>query len=295
MPADMTRRVAREIFKWVCVLLGAAGLATLAAVLAGDDRWRMVQPLVGVFAAVLSLIAFAIGAVRRQDGAGEPPVVHPRHPDLSRPPRDPADDAALLEAVRQAVGVAPRRFDPATEAYVRMDPPPWKDDGDPLHDVARAQDAVRRDGAVRWAAVVQANHTLFRPGGWDAGASLVVGGPAFDGDTPGLERVADAMFEARDGLARDPQLAEIGRVLEDEMERGMGLPVPSSVTGGRPAWHVAAMLPRAHLPDGFVTGRVLPVWLDPRRPYAVVVPAGFWPEALWARWGGGTSGDADAQ
>jgi hypothetical protein len=66
----------------------------------------------------------------------------------------------------------------------------------------------------------------------------------------------------------------------------MGFVVPP-VFSERPIRSTTFMVFRQHLPDGVLTGSLLPILTHPSTSAVLVVPSSFWPEELAHRWRAG--------
>ena len=165
----------------------------------------------------------------------------------------------------------------------RSGPPAWLKPGDLIGRIYEHQDRILRDGHVRWAAVVHANQTLFQPGPTQSGAQVVY---APKGDVPleALGEVARRTYALKNTRPADPAERRVADMLTDELERALDWPVPRSVTGGADVITTVVMLPRHHLPVGFLANHHFPVVADPATRMAVLVPCRYWPAALRDEW-----------
>ena len=216
------------------------------------------------------------------------PFRYPTHPVIE-PPKSETWAMSPIESVRQLVGSTPRRFDDSLQAYLSVLPPdclkPKPNDEQWLN--VKSQHRLRREGAVVWATIVQANGNLFKRNNAETGASVIYSAdPWFDRHREALGQIAQQCFALKGTSPTDRESAVFARMLTDEMIRGMRMKVPSLFTGQRRVYHSSMLMPRKHLPKGFLTGVYFPVWIDPDETGAVVmVPAAFWPPSLLEEWG----------
>ena len=220
-------------------------------------------------------------------------VVTPTHPVIIAPranPATPGDARATLpiDQVRELMGPIPRSFDRGLESYLQIEPPPWlKKHPDPDLQLGYTwQTRIRAEGKVVWGAYVQANSNLFKPGPMDHGASVIFSeDPYFDSHPGELLEAAKELFSLKGTDQADPDSAAFARMLTIEMSRAMLLKVPSRYTCGRKAFHSTLMVPRKHLPKGYLSGNLFPIWIDPQGTGALLlVPAAYWPASLIASW-----------
>ena len=222
------------------------------------------------------------------------PNVVPLHPLIMPPPSAYSTDAGSnappspIDTTRQLLGPAPRKFDSAHYDYLSVHRPPWlpTSAADPLADIFINQDRLRYRGRVVWGALVQANGLLFQPGPMDHAASVIWSeDPYFDHEPNALVNVAMELYQLKGTDQADPDASVIARLLSSETGRGLGIKVPKRFTEGRAVQHSAMMLTRKHLPDGFLTRNLFPVWLDPEPTGQVLlVPAAYWPASLLSWW-----------
>jgi len=222
-------------------------------------------------------------------GAGD---VVPVHPTIPAPPpsRIDADGASSnprpIEVVRELLGPVPRKFSREIEAYHAIVKPTWLTKSDPLAAAYKRQKRVRRDGMVVWGVFIQANQLNFKPGPVDVGGSVIYSLDPYYDDNPGdLQNLAAELYLLKGTDQADPETATFARMLTLENSRGMGLIVPKRFTGGRRVLHSSMIFPRKHLPSGFITQNILPVWVDPTGHHGLLpVPAAYWPASLLAYW-----------
>lgn len=218
--------------------------------------------------------------------------VVPIHPTIATPPTTrfnldaPPEKNQPIEFVRQLVGPIPRKFNREIEVYLSIRRPSWMASNDPMGLVFRRQKKIRRDGVIVWAVFVQANQMNFKPGPTDVGGSMIFSlDPHYDGNPGELQNMAAELYMLKGTDQADADAGTFARMLTIETSRGMGLAVPKRFTGGRKVLHSSMIFPRKHLPNGFVSANILPVWLDTAGGHGLLpVPAAFWPASLLAFW-----------
>lgn len=196
--------------------------------------------------------------------------------------RDRPDDPTLREIAR-VVGSPPRRVSMLRWKHGRSPPPPWLKPDDLINRLYAHQDRILRDGHARWAVIVHANDHLFRPGKVASGAQVVYA-PDDDVSLADLQRIAKRAFALKGTTPSNPDERRVADMLTDEMERALDWPVPPSVTGGPRIITTIVMLPRDHMPDGFLGQTHFPVLADPATSMAVLVPDRYWPAEFRAAW-----------
>ena len=191
----------------------------------------------------------------------------------------------LLHQVRQNLGPTPRRFGWGEWFYLRAARPAWVRSDPFFRQFYRRMSDLRRNGAVVWGALVQANELLFSPGADDCPASVLYSTDAwYETHLDELMELAGSLYDMKATAQADPWLQEFSRVLEDELDRAPGLQVPHSLTGGRNVYHTSVMVIRKHIPGRVLRASSFPMLVDPQRHLVQIVPSRFWPEALVRYW-----------
>ena len=199
------------------------------------------------------------------------------------------DDTMLREVTRR-VGKPPRWLSPLRWRHGRSGPPPWLTPADLVSRIYENQDRILRDGRVRWASVVHANSMLFRPGGGDAGAQVVY---SRGGDLAlrGLQEIAARAYALKGTRPTDPAERRLADMLTDEMERALDWHVPETLAGGHDVVTTVVVLPRQHMPGGFLGMTYFPILADPATALAVLVPARYWPDEFRREWQANTDAE----
>ncbi len=205
----------------------------------------------------------------------------PEPPPPPRPPRPFPDAARWLEETRAKLGPAPR--DGEALRGLSAVRPEWMEENDRLLAAYREQRLLLRYGRVVWGFLVQANEQLFQPGEVDCPADLIYAlDPSWDGRLGELAAVADRLF-----ATKGSPVDRLSQALADEHVRLMRYPLPEWLLAEEAAYNAAVMVIRAHLPDGVLQRRFVPLLVDPdKTEVALILPARFWSEGLLAAWRG---------
>jgi len=173
--------------------------------------------------------------------------------------------------------------------YLRVDKPLalWIRPRDDLNILFRHLNELLSGGVVVWGHIVQANGMLFENGDDDNYPGELVYSLA-DRNKVGpqyLAHVAERLFSLKGTRPHDPQLAPIARYLTDEMIRVFGLAVPASISPDARCQISTTMFIRKHLPQRRLCCSVLPILVNPRKPFvALPLPARYWPPEFVNWW-----------
>lgn len=203
------------------------------------------------------------------------------HDSQSQTSMDDYDFGVALEDIERNFGnrnKIPNKLD-------IMKPPLWLrlNSMDGLHIIYEYQWKLFREGELVWCALVQANKHLFAPSdNVDSPGNTVY---SFDDDlkrdpSPMLE-VASRLFsfKGEDGLTH-PMVQKIADVLAHERDRAMHMPIPDLLTRNRNILFTGNMFCRKHLPDGYISTRLMPMLAIRGRKPTIIVPKWYWPESL---------------
>jgi hypothetical protein len=151
-------------------------------------------------------------------------------------------------------------------------------------DIARffdQHDYVLETGKVVWAALIQANKTLFEIGDQNHGGEIVYDP---EGRMPfaDLRTVAGMLGRLKGKKNLDPKQKYIGDYLGNESSRVFGLDVPASILP-YPLKISTTFFDRKHLPDGMVSLFYFPILLD-QAGVAVVIPSKYWTTSFRQQW-----------
>lgn len=224
---------------------------------------------------------------------------HANSREHTRPQESPLRARTLVD-LRSRLGERPREFSRAERAYVQPKRPPWLDLWDPLALQLRQAEALSQEGRVRWAAVVQANALLWRPGSDDLpGVLLVDLEGACEDRAWELSDLAHELYQLSQtpeagaaeegapekGLRGTPEEREAVREFLEAHQPAVPLRLGPGLSGGRSLELVTVLLSRGHLPDGVMVDPVLPVWVRRGTRAVLPIPAAYWPDRLLYSWG----------
>lgn len=193
----------------------------------------------------------------------------------------------LIESTRKLFGKPPRRFDSKQKKYNKLAPPSWMKD-DALRCIYKDQDILFQKGNIVWGHIVQANGRLFEKDGRDLPAAAVFGlDPFFDGNLYRLSEVARQIYELKKAENVDGELAELGKILADEMQREFNYEVPEAIAGQDRVWYTTIMVHRNHLPIGLLHNSWFPLLVNPDLTQAsIILPSKYWTPKLVDYWVG---------
>ncbi len=195
----------------------------------------------------------------------------------------------MLEECIENFGMPPRRFSWwAKNTYLSVPRPDWLP-GDRMATQFDYMNYLLCDGVVVWSHIVQANVAMFKPGRHDCPAVVVF---SFDRrgytDPEYLADVAHDLFALKHTKPGDPALAEMARLMTDELERFYGVRVPRSISPTFECFISVTLLFRKFLPNGHLRCSAFPTIVYPKPPHvAVVLPKKFWPRQMREAWSQG--------
>ncbi|MCB9934919.1 MAG: hypothetical protein H6840_04420 [Planctomycetes bacterium] len=194
----------------------------------------------------------------------------------------------MLAEARHNFRAAPRKFTADEMNDLRVRPPAWMqgDRNDRIWEQYRSMKAIMENGQVVWGFLIQANQVLFQEDSEDAPAAWLYSTDSwFEEDVDGLAEIAHGLFETKGQQTGDPEVQRFADMLHDEHERQLRLPIPKSMTGGRPATYTCGMVVRSHLPVPFLADSLFPLVIAPRYSEATwILPSRFWPEPMLTEW-----------
>ena len=166
----------------------------------------------------------------------------------------------------------------------QLTPPDWlvNEDDPELLSQYREQDQLLRWGTIAWGSIVQANNNLFGPGPADHPAMILFSDDRYIvADPYRLRQIGEQLFAAK-GKDTTPDAQQFTDMLQAEYTRVNSLPLPDSLTNGRPVFITTLMIPRSRLPEGYLKQPVFPVIIDrTQTPMSVTpLPVDFWSENL---------------
>jgi hypothetical protein len=193
----------------------------------------------------------------------------------------------LLAECRKNFGMPGRAFslwDRLT--YLRTGRPAWCDRSDRLGLFFENRNDLLKHGQVVWGHIVQANVALFSSGLFDSAANIVFpSDPSVVIDPAELAEVAERLFELKDTVPGDRQLATLAKHLSDEFDRAFGMPVPNSLSPKFQSLMSSSVVARRHLPQRRLCFPLLPIIVSPRTPKTIMpLPSRYWPDELVEWW-----------
>lgn len=194
--------------------------------------------------------------------------------------------AQLIAETREKFAAVARPFGFFQRQYLKVKPPSWCKEGkDALWINYRDRDELLTSGKVVWAAVVQANQLMFRPGHHDCPGTVIYSTHDTFGDqlTP-VADLAPNLFSLKGEHDDDPECQVYGDMLADEMDRAMATPVPKIITGGVPILSTSVVFHRKHLPVPFLCTGFFPMLVHPQKKSCMVLPARFWSDGIIEIW-----------
>ncbi|MHB9108857.1 MAG: hypothetical protein ACYDCO_17540 [Armatimonadota bacterium] len=196
---------------------------------------------------------------------------------------------SILDDCRRLFGPAPRRLGGwSARQYLRTTPPRrlrWQ----PLHPLwesYRHERQLFREGVIVWGCLVTAHERLYQEGKVDYPALIIYyPDPVFDDRAGDLSLLGLRLQELGGTRPVDPEACRFAEMLDDVESCGVGIPLPSSISGGSPCCSTLAMVHRKHLPDRMLVNKTVPLLILPAvTPAAVILPCRYWPPALLYAW-----------
>lgn len=193
----------------------------------------------------------------------------------------------VINSARDSLGPAPRSLGFFEWLGLKAWAPQWLwFSNDRLAEVYANQRDLLEKGRVVWGHIVQANSLLFEPGSEDCpAAALYSPSRALDDEVGLLGEIAHGLYELKETVPDDPELQIFARTLTSEVETLMKVKVPPKLTEGHDVYYTCIMVPRKHLPNGFLTQRFFPLLIAPALTQAtMILPARYWPPDLVQHW-----------
>jgi hypothetical protein len=166
---------------------------------------------------------------------------------------------------------------------VRMTAPPWAKE-DALGALFDNQANILAEGRIVWAAIVQANSSLFKPK-TDGGAPFeVLYDPQGRLPREDLAALAQNVFALKERRPSNPTLVPLHEHLKNEFTRALGLDVPTTFVP-YPLKVSSTYFERKNFPYRRLAQNTIPVLISDTQPGLVMpLPSKFWPVALLAEW-----------
>ncbi len=175
--------------------------------------------------------------------------------------------------------------------------PPWAQDELEAFGHGRVALPLWQRGEIRWGWMLMAHVDIYAPGEKDRAAGVLWSPDPLLQDDPGLlQATCAAYWVVKSGGFSDGQpLTEVpglkGFVAHsrDEYTRRGRIRLPPMIAGARIIYDETLMLQRAHLPQGHLTGKLVPLVVDPSAQVRAVrlLPCQIWPTPLVEMWSAG--------
>jgi len=188
--------------------------------------------------------------------------------------------AALLQTLRANFERRQQSMNTLSLTRIAGAKPDWLEPFDQLSEVFERQPLLLTEGHIVWAALVQANKLLFKPGSDNCPAQLVYSlDEYFDSHPSELQQVARAYMSFKGVELEDPELRAFARLITDELRRSLSVVLPR-VFSSREVRSSTFMVFRNHLPNGVLSFSRFPILVHPSTSAALMVPFEFWPIEL---------------
>lgn len=200
--------------------------------------------------------------------------------------RRPEQFRAAIEETREIFGDPIREFGFFEKRYITAKAPSWCRKGaDAMWINYRDQWKLLTEGMPVWGTIVQANSLMFEPGRHDCPGTVLYARTRRHGDDLiRLSEIASNLFQLKGKHADDPECQRYGDMLEDEMDRAMGIKVPEKITGGIPLRSASVIFHRKHLPVNYLAAGFFPLLIHQKTKSCMVLPSRFWSRDLIEHW-----------
>ena len=193
------------------------------------------------------------------------------------------DSYKLLDATRARFAAKKRSL-----LFTTARPPMWMERADDLYGLYADQKMLLSEGRLALAVITQANEQLFEPGPSDCPAAVLYSeDPFFETEEGFIElmKMAQAIFEFKDGHRAGREEMALGAALADETGRYFNIKLPDKLTGGRLVYMSAIMVHRKHLPVRHLANGFFPLLILPEKSkYSMICPKKFWGDDMLAIW-----------
>lgn len=161
--------------------------------------------------------------------------------------------------------------------------PPWVTADDGISAIYVHYNQIVDRGVVRWAAVVQANNSLYVPGK-ETSACQIIYSPSGVASLESLSATASRIFALKGTEPEQPDELRLANMITDEYERALDWKIPKTLTDGFDVVTTIGMIPRAHVPLGILARGYFPILADPETSLAVLVPCSYWEKTFREGW-----------
>jgi hypothetical protein len=202
-------------------------------------------------------------------------------------------EAFFLNQIRSKIGSPPRSLGWFRPSPFAVPEPSWmaqaKVADEPMKEVIRGQKSLWKHGVVVWGHVVRANAILYEPGTDDCPATLIFSATAPDDEAVNeLPVLTDRLHHLWACIIPGPgwtqRETDWWEDLRNDMSYHRGFKLPEEWQQRSKDYKGSSFLMhRAHLPEGRITSRLLPILVDPVTCIAQTIPSSEWPEGM-ASW-----------
>jgi hypothetical protein len=213
-------------------------------------------------------------------------------------------EESFLNHIRSKIGLPPRSLGWFKPSPFAVPEPSWmaqaKDSDEPMKEVIKGQKSLWKHGVVVWGHVVRANNRLYEPGTDDCPATLIFSATAPDNEAVNeLPVLAEKLHHLRASVIPEPgwtqRETDWWEDLRNDMSYHRGFKLPEEWQQHSKDYKGSSFLiHRAHLPEGRITSRLLPILVDPVACIAQTIPHSEWPEGM-AAWLADTYGFSSPQ
>jgi hypothetical protein len=263
-------------FQTIALIFGLVWLAVIDAVI-------VLSRIVPQGAIAFRLIDYAIFAALYL-----PPMTFAMYPGRAWSDESEADrfsSKEIIQQTRSAIGPAPRKFSWWTRVKLWTPRQVWVRPDGGLFAVYCFRRRFLEEGEIVWAALVQANNMLFKPGRGDFPALVVYAvDQSLDNTPEWLLALAHWMFRLKNTTPEGLDEQAVAAMVSDEFNHDAGAPLPPTCTHGREIVCSTIMIFRNHLPGGVLRGGCFPIFIHRKTTAAMIVPCQFWPESFFRRW-----------
>lgn len=191
-----------------------------------------------------------------------------------------------IQETREIFGDPVRKFGFFKRGYLSAKAPSWcKKGGDAMWMNYEDQWKLLTEGVVVWGTIVQVNRLMFEPGPHDCPGTVLYSRSMKTGDSlVPLMNIASQLFKLKGQHADDPECQRYGDMLENEMDRAMGIPIPMVITGGIPLRSASVVFHRKHLPVNYLTAGFFPLLIHKETKSCMVLPSKYWSPDIVEHW-----------
>jgi len=187
-----------------------------------------------------------------------------------------------LRITEKNIGKPPRRW-----WFWKTRPKPhmpgWANADAEISKIYQSHNQILCHGVVRWAAVVQANNSLYAPGTETSGAQIVYS-PSGVAPLDCLLATSSRIFALKGTEPEHPEERRLANMITDEYERALDWKVPTTLTDGFDVVTTIGMIPRTYVPGRILAQGYFPILADPKTSLALLVPSQYWEKSFRGEW-----------